>query len=327
MKESLASVIIPAYNMSRYVREAVESAVNQTYPVEVIVVDDGSTDDTRELLEPYISARKIQYIYQYNRGLAGARNTGIRAAAGSYIAFLDADDLFLPTKVERQIQALEDHPDYGVCYSDLLHFTDEPREFFHHRYEYPSGDIFEPLLHRQFINPLVVLARREVFEQYGFFDEAFRRSEDWELWLRFSRVGVKFYYLDEILAYYRIRRGGSLTSIESEPLMKEKNLELFTRLGETLSEEERQRYRFDAVLVKLRRKLVLAYLMVGDKVAAEKAARALSIGWLLLIAALPASVWRFLLSQVRTIKHRLLLKRIEERRKGRKEGSGTLPNG
>jgi len=314
MTNSRVSIIIPAYNAADYLKEAVDSVLAQTYKnIEIIVVDDGSTDDTRSALESYVASGKIKYIYQKNKGLAGARNTGIKNASGKYVAFLDADDLFLPDKVAEQARALEENPGYGVCYSDLLHFSEDGKVY-HHRYNYPSGDIFEQLLHRQFVNPLTVVARRELFTKYGFFDESLRRSEDWDLWLRLARAGVKFYFLDERLARYRVRSVGNLSSLASEPEMKEKNLELFSRLGRELSSEEWSRYRFDEILKKLRLKVVMAHLMVGDKSGALKHAEGLPSFWRFLIALAPAKFSEAILSFVRKIKHRLLLKKMKKNR-------------
>ena len=308
----LVSIIIPAYNAGRYIREAVDSALAQTYKnCEVIVVDDGSTDNTRQVLTPYIDAGKIKYIYQKNKGLAGARNTGIKNSSGEYIALLDADDLFLPEKIAEQVRALEENMDFGVCYSDLIHFSDaEPRKFYHHRYKYPSGNIFEPLLHKQFINPLTVMARREVFEKCGYFNENLRRSEDWELWLRWAHAGVKFYFLNKALAHYRVRSAGSLSSLESEPEMKEKNLEFFSRFGKMLTDFEWRKYCFSEILNRLRLKTALAYLMVGNKDMALQHAKKSSAAWAFLITIVPVKVWQLILQLARYVKHRLLLKKL-----------------
>lgn len=312
MNKGLVSIIIPAWNAERYVKEAVDSALAQTYPaVEVIVVDDGSTDGTKAALAPYVENSRIAYMYQKNKGLAGARNTGIRAAKGEFVALLDSDDMFLPKKIEKQVSALGSYPEYGACYSDLIHFTDtEPRQYFHHRYDYPSGDILEPLLHRQFLNPLAVVARKDVFERYGYFDETLRRSEDWDLWLRWAHAGVKFYYLDEPLAHYRMRKAGNLSDLASEPAMKVKNYELFTRFGSSLTSDERQRFRFDDILRLLKTKVAFAYLLVGDKANALANAEHLSGATRLAIKAIPGIVWRFVLGHMRSVKHRLLLKKL-----------------
>ncbi len=310
MNKPLVSIVIPAYNASDYVREAVDSALNQTYkPIEVIVVDDGSTDGTSRILESYSKSGKIIYIRQGNKGLAGARNAGIKVAKGSYIALLDADDIFLRERISKQVAALEANSGFGVCYCDLLHFLDGPRRvFYHHRYPHPSGGILEPLLHRQFINPLTVMARKTVFEKYGYFDENLRRSEDWDLWLRWAHRGVKFYYLDKILAHYRMRNVGNLSSIESEPLMKLKNLEVFARLGNELSETEKNRYQFKGILERLRFKTAVAYLMVGDKKESTKYLGDSRLRFFVKI--LPSFFWRVVLSAFRVLKHRLLLQKL-----------------
>lgn len=308
----LSSIVIPTYNAEGYIKEAVDSALAETYKnCEVIVVDDGSTDGTKKLLLPYIEADKIKYVYQRNKGLAGARNTGIRKATGKYIALLDADDLFLPDKMAEQVAALEANPDYTVCYCDILHFSDTvPKKLYHHVYKYPSGDVFEFLLHRQFINPLSVVARKEVFDKYGYFDEELRRSEDWDLWLRWARAGVKFFYLNKILAHYRVRGVGNLSAVESEPVMKEKSLELFSRFGRTLGEPEKVRYQFSNIIRGLKLKLAFAYLMVGDKKAALGVAREVSGIWPFVVNLFPGIFWKLLLRMGRRVKHRLLLRRL-----------------
>ena len=307
------SIIIPAYNAARYIKEAVDSALAQTYPsVEVVVIDDGSTDDTKRILEPYIGAGKIKYVYQTNKGLAGARNTGIKNSSGEFIAFLDADDLFLPEKVAAQARVLEENRGYGVCYSDLTHFTDtNPPTFFRHRYSYSSGNVFRELLKKQFINPLTVMARRSLFDEYGCFDEALRRSEDWDLWLRWAHAGVRFYYLPKVLAQYRIRSAGNLSAIESEPEMKEKNFEVFRRLGNRLSATEWRAYNFSGILRRLKLKCAIAYLMVGKKLDALRFSDAMPLGAVTLVEIIPAEWWKRFLGAVRGIKHRMLLKRVE----------------
>ncbi len=326
--DPLISIIIPSYNAREYVREAVDSALAQTYPAcEVIVVDDGSTDDTKSILDSYIQEKKIQYIYQGNKGLAGARNTGIRAAKGDFIAFLDSDDIFLPEKVAAQIDAFRGHPDFGVCYSDVLPCPDlssspeagalaggagaVSRTFYHHRYRYPSGNVFEPLLHRQFINPLAVMVRRTVCDRFGIFDETLRRSEDWELWLRWARAGVKFLYLDRVLAHYRVRADGNLSSVESEPEMKERNLEFFSRLGEKLTPAEWEKFHFTDILRRLQIKVVFAYLLNGRKHEALQKAEHLAVYWRWIASSLSAGSWKWLLARTRSFKHHFLLKKYK----------------
>src|SRR5437588_6877362 len=119
MRNDLVTAVIPTYNYGRFVTQALESVLAQTYAnIEIIVVDDGSKDDTREQLASY--ADRIRYIYQENQSVAAARNTGIRAAAGDLVAFLDADDVWHPQKVELQMFYLADHPEVGLVAVERL---------------------------------------------------------------------------------------------------------------------------------------------------------------------------------------------------------------
>ena len=120
----MISVIIPVYNRARYIKECLESALSQTCKdFEIILVDDGSTDNLKEVIEPYMS--KIRYIYKENGGAASARNAGLRNAGGEYIAWLDSDDKWLPFKLELQVKILEKLPNAGFIYSDFSCFSDK----------------------------------------------------------------------------------------------------------------------------------------------------------------------------------------------------------
>lgn len=181
----LVSVVIPTYNYGHCVAEAVESALTQTYPnVEVIVVDDGSTDDTRARLAPY--GDRIRYIYQPNAGLSAARNTGIRAARGSYIALLDSDDAFHPRKLELQMGYLTGHPEIPFLATDHLGGPTCPPWS-------PPPDA--PPVHRVKQEELViktrfgscgVVVRKDCFDQVGLFDESLRSVEDRDMWIRLA---------------------------------------------------------------------------------------------------------------------------------------------
>jgi glycosyltransferase involved in cell wall biosynthesis len=207
----LVSVVIPTYNCAPYLPRAVESALGQTFaPVEVIVVDDGSTDDTAQVLAPYEG--RIQYIRQANRKLPGARNTGIRHARGELIAFLDADDWWLPEKLERQVPLLLDNPDVGMVHSDFV-FYDEPDG----RYR-PSNSPGHELVGRcrprlllgNAINVCTAVVRRECFDRAGLFNEGLVGGlEDYDLWLRVARH-YEFAYVPQVLAGYR-RHGDNMS--------------------------------------------------------------------------------------------------------------------
>jgi len=266
MENSLVSIIIPTFNGELYVRDAVDSALSQTYKnIEVIVVNDGSTDNTRSVLSSYIESGKIKYFFQENMGLAGARNAGIKSANGKYIAFLDSDDIFLPAKIEKQIAYLDEHKECDVSYCDIWHFFEEtPEEKLSLNYVYCSGsEVFSRLLKKNFINPLTIIMRRSVYERFGGFNESFKRSEDWEYWIRLSWRGVNFCFLPEKLARYRMRASSLSYSWESEVQRKQKELDIFLWLFKQMSKQEKRKYNMRFVVLYHWAKLL--YAKLGNK--------------------------------------------------------------
>jgi glycosyltransferase involved in cell wall biosynthesis/acyl-[acyl carrier protein]--UDP-N-acetylglucosamine O-acyltransferase len=203
------SVIIPTYNCAKYLPEAIESVLNQTYhDFEIIVVDDGSTDNTKEILSRYNG--KIRYIYQENKGHSFARNLGIHNTTGEYIAFLDADDIWLPERIKEGIALLESNPDTGLVHSNVFFIYDGTSKKYCPRRNTKllSGNIFKYLLMRKaHISSPTVLIKKECLVKTGLFDENLARlgSEDRDLWLRVTKeFNVK--YLDKPLACYRVRQ-------------------------------------------------------------------------------------------------------------------------
>ncbi len=271
--KSLVSVIIPSYNTEKYVREAVDSALRQTHKnIEVIVVDDGSTDGTKAILEPYIKSGQITYIYQANKGLAGARNTGLHASRGEYIALLDADDIFMPEKIARQVAHLETNPQCDVSYCDLYHFWDEETDkLFKLQYQYYSGkEVLPHLLAKNFIAPLSTVFRRGAFEKFGYFDENFRRSEDLEFWLRLAYAGANFCFLPEILGKLRMRRTANLQGIESQPQVKLTMLQVLNKLNDKMTSNDKEKYNMRHHLMVYQFRIGLAYLLNAKKSEAKK---------------------------------------------------------
>jgi glycosyltransferase involved in cell wall biosynthesis len=215
----LVSVIIPAHNVASYLPEAVDSALAQTYPrVEVVVVDDGSTDATPEVIARYGS--RIVAVRQENRGPGAARNAAIRASHGDVLALLDSDDVWLPTRLERMVADLGDTADADLVTTDLYIIEDtertELRLFADRRKRRfpvdPDRQVAE-IACRNFM-PNSVLFRRELIDRFGMFNEDMRVAEDYELWIRFLVGGVRAVYLDEPLGYYRIRPGSYIRSGE-----------------------------------------------------------------------------------------------------------------
>jgi glycosyltransferase involved in cell wall biosynthesis len=197
------SVVIPTFNYAQYVTYAVQSVLNQSVSdFEIILVDDGSTDNTQAVLAPF--QPHIRYIYQDNRGLAAARNTGIRAAAGEYIAFLDSDDWWLPTKLERQVALLDRRDELGLVYCDFCWQYDETGTVVRspQRGWFRSGFVFADLLVQNFIQTPTPIVRSQVFNAVGLFDESLPAREDWDMWLRIA-ARFEIAFVDEVLAIYR----------------------------------------------------------------------------------------------------------------------------
>jgi tetratricopeptide (TPR) repeat protein len=206
------SVIIPTHNRSGQLRVAIESALAQTYPnVEIIVVDDGSTDDTATLMEEY--AERVIYLRQANQDVAAARNTGIQAASGEYLTFLDDDDRILPTKIERQVQVLTSHPRAGLVHCRFYHM-DEDGNLLSKVGPLPAGAVLKELLCRNFIWVGAPLIRRQCLERVGLFDEDIPAiCADWDMWLRIAQAGHPFACVQEPLGVYRVQRGSMLANV------------------------------------------------------------------------------------------------------------------
>jgi glycosyltransferase involved in cell wall biosynthesis len=206
------SVIIPTYNRSKLLRVAVESALAQTYPnIEVIVVDDGSTDDTAAVMAQY--AGQAIYLKQANQDVAAARNTGIRTASGEYLTFLDDDDMILRTKIERQVQVLTSHPRVGLVHCRFYHI-DEDGDLLSKIGPLPAGAVLKELLCRNFIWAGAPLVRRRCLEQVGLFDEGIPAiCADWDMWLRIAQAGYPFACVQEPLGAYRVQRDSMLANV------------------------------------------------------------------------------------------------------------------
>lgn len=215
VSSALVSVVVPAYNSGRFIGEAIESVLQQGHrELELLVVDDGSTDDTPEVLARYGS--RVTLIRQANAGAAAARNAGMRLARGRYVAFLDADDVWLPGKLAAQLAHLEQHPDVSLCCTwwDLMH-PDSSGTYIVHAHEphrnaldgagYSKLTYADLLLDCEVWTSTVVL-RRELLERLGGFNPALRRGQDYDYWLRASRV-TPIHRLDSALALYRMGSG------------------------------------------------------------------------------------------------------------------------
>jgi glycosyltransferase involved in cell wall biosynthesis len=179
------SVIIPTYNRAWSLATAVDSVLSQDFDAfETIVVDDGSTDETRALLTDYGAALRV--IRQPNRGVSAARNAGIRAAAAPLVALLDSDDYWLPGKLAAQTAFFDQNPEAVICQTEERWIRNGVRVNPGKRHRKRGGMIFEPSLELCLVSPSAVMLRRSLFESVGFFDERLPACEDYDLWLRIS---------------------------------------------------------------------------------------------------------------------------------------------
>lgn len=199
----LVSVILPTFNRGWIVSEAIESVLLQTFEeAELIVVDDGSTDNTPEVLECFKD--HIISIKQENSGVSAARNTGMAHARGRYFAFLDSDDLWLPEKLSEQISFFRSQPDALICQTEEIWIRNGLRVNPKERHKKLSGDIFIPSLALCLVSPSAVMIKRELIDEVGGFDEDLPACEDYDLWLRISRK----YPVHLINKFLIVKRGG-----------------------------------------------------------------------------------------------------------------------
>ncbi len=182
------SVIIPTYNHARYVAQAIQSALAQTYhDYEIVVIDDGSTDHSRAVIAPFMD--RVRYVWQPNQGLSAARNTGVRESRGRYIAPLDADDIWFPDYLATMAPLLDGDPSAGAAYSGWRYIDANGNMLPQHSTRIvPPEQFYATLAYTNFLVPSGVLARRTCLEQAGPFDVNLRAVEDRDMWLRIART-------------------------------------------------------------------------------------------------------------------------------------------
>jgi glycosyltransferase involved in cell wall biosynthesis len=232
------SVIIPVYNGDRYIVQAVKSVLSQTYQDwEIIIVDDGSTDNTRQLLEPYFNT--IQYVYQANQGAAGARNRACQLAKGEFLAFLDSDDLFLPDKLAKQIACFDANPALDMVQTGwfIMDETGENVSEVKPWQQAPKLDLTSFILYKC-VRPSAMMLRREWWERLGGFDSQLPPTEDLDFALRLCLKGCQAVWLEEILTGYRQHSSNLMskgfivmknTEILMEKFFKRKDLPIHIR--------------------------------------------------------------------------------------------------
>lgn len=186
------SVIIPTYNRANLIGKAIKSVLNQTYQdFEIIVIDDGSTDNTEDVIRSFPDKR-VKYIKKYkNKGISVARNIGIKVARGKYIALLDSDDEWLPEKLDKQINILKsESPEVGVVYSNALYIDENGKNINRklRNSKKVEGYIYEDLLGKYCVGPpSTFLIKKECFNRVGLFDDLLSGQEDWDMWIRIAK--------------------------------------------------------------------------------------------------------------------------------------------
>lgn len=219
------SVVIPTFNRAAFIADALQSVLNQTFQdFEIIVVDDGSTDDTAQIVQ-HVGDTRVRYLYQENRGVSAALNTGWRAARGEYIARLDSDDMWLPTLLQELVNTLDADPTLGVAYARAqgMNAQGEPLpQLLGARERFP-GDTLASLVYSDFVCPMAVIIRRAALEQVGGYDESLFATEDWDVWIRIAQ-SYRIAYVPRVLARYRFH-AQNLTrsdSAQMERLMRDR---------------------------------------------------------------------------------------------------------
>jgi len=211
------SVIIPAYNRAHLIGEALESVLAQTYrDYEVIVVDDGSHDETWRVVRSYSHrfGGRLFYVFQQNQGLSGARNTGCRFASGRWLAFLDSDDLWKPEKLTLQVPLIESDPTIGLV-SSMAEVVDAGGAVLRIKPARPPGNTLEEMITRGTAPPSTFLVRREAIAEVGYFDPLIKRGlEDLDLGFRLAAKGWKLVCLEQALIHYRLHD----TNLSAEPV-------------------------------------------------------------------------------------------------------------
>ncbi len=236
----MISIIIPTYNCARYIGEALDSVLAQTRDdYEIIVIDDGSTDGTGDLIKNKYPM--VRYFFTEQTGVSSARNLGIKMSKGDLIAFLDADDMWSPDKLEKQVAILDARPDLSMVFTEHCTFNKDKsiiNKSFDKRNKLMRGDIVKNIFLNTYLTTSTVMIKKKVFDKVGLFEEQLRAAEDDNMWMRIS-MEHQIDLIDEPLVHYRITEGslsrthrncidGVKTNID---LIKAKYPDLYRRLG------------------------------------------------------------------------------------------------
>lgn len=202
--EPMVTIITPTYNRADFILQAVDSVLLQTYTnFEFLIVDDGSTDDTRDILQPVQADSRVRYFHQDNQGQSVARNLALSEAKGEFVCFLDSDNYWPAEKLEQQVELFSQHPEYDVIYGDIVFIDENDHEVSRKNMRRYSGHIAKFMIRDNCVSMNTAMARRRCFDELGAMSGRRRVADDYDLWLRFS-ARFQFLYVPKFLAYYRV---------------------------------------------------------------------------------------------------------------------------
>lgn len=247
----LVTVVIPAYNRADFIEQTIDSVLDQTYPqVQLIVVDDGSTDGTYEKIQAYGNRLQLRtHPGRGNKGQSASINLGLAQARGKYIAILDSDDYWAPGKLDIQVDFLEKHPGIGLVYTNGYAVNAQGKiiyEIYDHGHE-EYNDPDAVLLDCYILLPQNSLVRKSVYDKAGFFEESYRSAQDHDMLIRIAEI-TTFAYLQDYLFFYR-RHPGSISSTKQA---------LRWETGFRILEQAGKRYPYKRATLR-KRKAVLNY--------------------------------------------------------------------
>lgn len=199
----LVSMIVPCYNHEKYIQETIESIISQTYNnVELIVIDDGSKDNSPSILQELSRKHNFKFIHRPNKGLSATLNESIGLSQGKYFSVCASDDILILDKIEKQVNFMENHPKYGMCYGKIIRFNDNSLEKKVKIKNAKSGWIFNDIITAKISIPAVsTMVKTDIIKDVGKYDEELW-IEDWDMWLRIAEK-YEIGYMDDYLAYYR----------------------------------------------------------------------------------------------------------------------------
>lgn len=204
--EPLITVITPTYNRAQFILDAVQSVVDQDYGnIQHIIVDDGSSDNTKDLINKFIDDDVLEYYHQRNQGQSTARNVALSKAKGEYVCFLDSDNVWLPGKLREQVNYLTHHPDIDIVYGDKITIDEQGEEINRFNMTRYSGYIAPQMLKDNCVSMNTAMVRRRCFDELGVMSGKRKVADDYDLWLRFSSK-YKFFYIPKYFAKYRVMK-------------------------------------------------------------------------------------------------------------------------